>query len=123
MDETVSRPGNIEFGNMNNLFRLFIAAAVLTLAAGPASSAESLSATQKKEVETVIQDYLLKNPEIITKAIEVLQARKREAEEQQSKAALVAQRSKLFNDPTSPVGGNPSGDITVIGPALRGSWE
>ncbi len=99
---------------MNNLFRLFIAAAVLTLAVGPASSAESLSETQKKEVEAVVQDYLLNNPEIIAKAIEVLQARKREAEEQQSKAALVAQRSQLFNDPTSPVGGNPSGDITVI---------
>ncbi len=99
---------------MNNLFRLCIAAAVLTLAAGPASSAGSLSETQKKEVEAVIQDYLLNNPEIITKAIEVLQARQREAEEQQSKAVLVAQRSQLFNDPTSPVGGNPSGDITVI---------
>ena len=99
---------------MNNLFRHLIAAAFLTLAAGPASSAESLSETQKKEVEAVVQDYLLNNPEIITKAIEVLQARKREAEEQQSKAALVAHRSQLFNDPTSPVAGNPSGDITVV---------
>ncbi len=99
---------------MNNLFRLFITVVVLTFAAGPASSADSLSETQKKEVEAVIQDYLLKNPEIITKAIEVLQARKREAEERDSRAALVAQRSQLFDDPTSPVGGNPRGDITVI---------
>ncbi len=99
---------------MKNLFRLVIAATVLTLAAGPVSSAESLSAAQKKEVEAVIQDYLLNNPEIITKAIEALQARQREAEEQESKAALVANRSQLFNDPTSPVGGNPNGDVTVI---------
>ena len=113
MAEAVSRPGNIGPGNMNKLFRLFITATVLALAAGPASSAESLSETQKKEVEAVIQDYLLKNPEIITKGIEVLQARQREAEEKQSKAALVAQRSQLFDDPTSPVSGNPSGDITI----------
>ena len=78
--ESATRPGNIGPPIMNNLFRLFIAAAVLTLAAGPASSADSLSETQKKEVEGVIQDYLQNNPEIITKAIEVLQARKREAE-------------------------------------------
>lgn len=101
-------------GNMINLFRIFIAAGILNLAAGPASSADTLSETQKKEVEAVIQDYLLKNPRIITKAIEVLQARKRGAEEKQTKAALFAQRSQLFDDPSSPIGGNPSGDITVI---------
>jgi protein-disulfide isomerase len=114
IDETDSRPGKFGPENMNNLFRLFIAAAVLTMFTGPASSADSLSETQKKEVESVIQDYLLKNPKIITKAIEVLQARQREAEENQTKAALIAQRSQLFDDPTSPVGGNPRGDITVI---------
>jgi len=114
IDETDSRPGKIGPENMNNLFRLFIAAAILTVFTGPASTADSLSETQKKEVEAVIQDYILKNPEIITKAIAVLQTRQREAEEQQSKAALIAHRSQLFEDPTSPVGGNPSGDITVI---------
>ncbi len=99
---------------MNNLFRLLITGAVLTLVAGPVSSAESLSEAQKKDVEAVIQDYLLNNPEIITKAIEVLQTRQREAEVRKTREALVAQRSRLFDDATSPVGGNPDGDVTVV---------
>ncbi len=99
---------------MNKLFRLFVVATVLTLASGPASLADSLSEAQKKDVEAVIQNYLLTNPEIITRAIEVLQARQRETEEQESRRALIAQHALLFNDPTSPVGGNPNGDVTVI---------
>ena len=93
---------------------LITAAAVLAFVAGPATSAGSLTETQKKEVEAVIQDYILKNPEIISKAIDALQARQREAEEKASKAALIANRSQLFKDATSPVSGNPNGDITVI---------
>ncbi len=99
---------------MKKLLGLITAAAVLAFVAGPATSAGSLTETQKKEVEAVIQDYLLKNPEIISKAIDALQARQREAEEKASKAALIANRSQLFKDATSPVGGNPNGDITVI---------
>jgi protein-disulfide isomerase len=103
-----------ERSTMNNLFRIFSTAALLTLVGVPAFSADSLSEGQKKDVEDVIQNYLLDHPEIITKAMEVLQTRKREAEGRESKAALTAQRSRLFDDPTSPVSGNPDGDITLI---------
>ena len=99
---------------MKHLLRVIIASTALTFAAASVVSAESLSEAQKKEVEGVIQEYLLKNPEVITKAIEVLQARQREEEEKATQAAMVANRSQLFNDPTSPVGGNPNGDITIV---------
>jgi protein-disulfide isomerase len=99
---------------MKNLLRLISTIAFLIVAGTPAISAEALTDAQKKNVEAVIQNYLLENPEIITKALEVLQARKIEAEERESKAALTAQRSRLFDDPTSPVGGNPDGDVTLI---------
>ena len=99
---------------MKNLLRLLSTIAFLIVAGTPAISAEALTDAQKKEFEAVIQNYLLENPEIITKALEVLQARKIEAEERETKAALTAQRSRLFDDPTSPVGGNPDGDVTLI---------
>jgi protein-disulfide isomerase len=99
---------------MHNLFRVLVAFAIFASFADRVSAADSLSADQKKEVESIIQDYILKNPEIISKAIEVLQARQREAEERQARAALVAHRTQLFDDPTSPIGGNPNGDVTVI---------
>ncbi len=111
--EATLRLGPIGPCIMKNLLRLIAAAAVI-LAAGPVSAAEPLSEAQKKAVEAVIQDYLLNNPEIITKAIEVLQARRREAEERGTRAALAANRARLFDDPTSPVGGNPNGDVNVV---------
>jgi len=102
------------FGNMINLIWIFLAAAILNFAAGTAYSANSFSETQKKEIETLIQSYILKNPEIITQAFKVLQTREREAEEKRTKVTLVSLRSRLFEDLSSPVGGNLNGDITVI---------
>ena len=99
---------------MINLMRIFIAAAIFNLAAITASPADSFSETQKKEIETLIQNYILKNPEIITQAIKILETRVRKAEEQRNKVTLVSQRSRLFEDLSSPVGGNLNGDITVI---------
>ena len=99
---------------MINLMRIFIAAAILNLAAITASSADSFSETQKKEIETLIQNYILKNPEIITQAVKILETRVRKAEEQRNKVTLVSQRSRLFEDLSSPVSGNLNGDITVI---------
>lgn len=97
---------------MKNLIRII--ASALVFAIGPAFATGPLTEAHKKQIETIIQDYILDNPEIITKAITALQARQREAEERGTKAALVANRSRLSNDPTSPVGGNPNGDVTLI---------
>ena len=99
---------------MKTLIRMIAAVSVLVFAVGPAFAAEPLSEARKKHIETIIEDYILANPEIITKAIEVLQARQRAAEKRGTRAAVVANRSKLFFDPTSPVGGNTNGDVTLV---------
>ena len=43
-----------------------------------------------------------------------MQTREREAEEKRTKVTLVSLRSRLFEDLSSPVGGNLNGDITII---------
>ena len=89
--------------------------AVFVLGASPATAAEdALSPGQKRAVEEVVREYLRRNPEILLEAIGAMRA-KRDAE-QQSKVRnnLVSLRGELENDPTSPVGGNPQGDVTIV---------
>ena len=81
--------------------------------AGGAGGA-SVSAAHKAEFEKIVRDYILKNPEIITEAIQILQAKKQVAEARADKELLASNRATLISDPASPVGGNPKGDVTIV---------
>ena len=89
--------------------------AVLVLGASPAAAAEdALSPGQKRAVEEVVREYLRRNPEVLLEAIGALRA-KRDAEKQSTvRKNLVSLRGELENDPTSPVGGNPRGNVTIV---------
>lgn len=80
----------------------------------PSAAAQEVSPAQRSAFEGVIRDYLLKNPAVIREAMQVLQQRE-EAEKQALAArALKQYRSELLHDASSPVGGNPNGDITIV---------
>lgn len=89
--------------------------AVFVLGASPAAAAEdALSPGQKRAVEEVVREYLRRNPEVLLEAIEAMRA-KRDAEQQATvRDSLVSLRGELENDPTSPVGGNPQGNVTIV---------
>ena len=81
----------------------------------PAAAAEdALSPGQKRAVEEVVREYLRRNPEVLLEAIGAMRA-KRDAEQQTKvQKNLVSLRGDLENDPTSPVGGNPLGNVTIV---------
>ncbi len=78
------------------------------------SGASGVSPEQRKAFEGVIKDYLLKNPIIIRQAIEALRTQEEAAKKAQAAAALKTHKDQLFYDKTSPVAGNPKGDITIV---------
>jgi protein-disulfide isomerase len=94
-------------------------AAVLAACAGifialqPAAAAE-FSPVQKTEIETILKNYLLQNPEILRDAINELEKR--------DKAAETAARGKIVSDMQSPlytsahqaIIGNPNGKVTLV---------
>lgn len=100
-----------------------IAAAVLLIGAGwlalnalaqraapePQSSEEPLDAFEQRA-----RDFLLDHPEVIMEALQNLQERERAAEAENLKRTIAALRDELLHDPDAPVGGNPSGDVTVV---------
>lgn len=90
-------------------FALFILAALPALAAE-----DALSPRQKQAVEEVVREYLLHNPEVLVEAIRALQARQEAEDRDRVQKNLASLRGELENDPTSPVGGDPRGDITIV---------
>jgi protein-disulfide isomerase len=79
-------------------------------AARPMSS----QAAELDEFEQRVRDYLLKNPEVIMEALQILQERQRAAEAENLKRTIAERGEEILNDPAAPVGGNPAGDVTLV---------
>lgn len=90
-----------------SVFALLLNAVLL---AAPAA-ADSMS---KEEFERRVRDYLLANPEVVMEALQTLDARQKQAQEEAAKAVLTARADEIFRDPASPVGGNAQGDATLV---------
>ncbi|MFT5440130.1 MAG: protein-disulfide isomerase [Alphaproteobacteria bacterium] len=84
------------------------------LSAPAAAQQKAVSAEQRSAMESVIRDYLLKNPAIIRDAMQRLQAQEEAAKAAAAATALKDHRNELLHDASSPVGGNPAGDVTIV---------
>ena len=99
---------------ISSAFSLVLFASFVFGLAGNASAQQKLSSEQKQEVETIVKEYLLNNPEIIVDSIRTLRIRDEMAAAKQRKDALTSMQDQLINDPNDPVMGNPHGDVTVV---------
>jgi len=88
--------------------------AVTNVAPAPVATS-SFSDAQRTEIQNIIKDYLTKdNPEVLMDSMKELQKREQAKAEANAKTAISGSHDKIFNDPNSPVGGNPKGDVTVV---------
>lgn len=82
------------------------------------SAAHSQGATNaplsRPDVEAIVKEYLLRNPEIIRDAIAELERRSNAAEEESRRLALERHRPTLLRSPRDAVMGNVQGDITLV---------
>ena len=62
----------------------------------------------------MVRQYLLDNPEVIIEAIDALRERQKADSTRLLQKTLASRRGELENDPTSPVAGNPGGNVTVV---------
>jgi len=96
-------------------FRWLLAAVLL--AAAPASAladGDALTPAQKTAVETMIHDYLMSHPEVIVQSVKGAQQADEAQAATATRQAIKARHAELYSDPTSPVGGNPKGDVTIV---------
>ena len=79
----------------------------------PAPASEATPA-EVENIEQIVRDYLLRNPEVLVEALTLYEQRRTQAEAQRRLTAVSDNKDKLENDPASPVAGNPDGDVVVV---------
>ena len=77
-------------------------------------NAAEFSDSQRKEMEAIIKDYLLANPDLLREMGQLLEQKEKLAEDQQRKGALVSNADQIFRDGTDFVVGNPNGKVTMV---------
>jgi protein-disulfide isomerase len=74
----------------------------------------STEPAQLDPFEQRVRAYLLRNPEVILEALQLLEERQRAAEAENLKRVIAERSEEILNDPDAPVGGNPAGDVTLV---------
>jgi len=92
---------------------LWIGAMLAFSPIAPAQAAE-FSSAQRQEIEGIIRDYLTKNPDVMLDVLQAAQDKIKSDSREKATAALGSRRQELVNDPDTPVGGNPKGDVTLV---------
>lgn len=77
-------------------------------------AAETFNEDQKAQIESIVREYLLENPEILQQAYEVLQERARLQQEEVAQTAIRENSAAIFKSPDDHVAGNPDGNATVV---------
>jgi protein-disulfide isomerase len=78
------------------------------------SSRPATAADDTDEFGQRVRSYLLRHPEVLMEAAQILQERQRAALVDQVKQTIAARSDEIFRDPSSPVGGNPNGDVVLV---------
>lgn len=73
-----------------------------------------MSPAQRSEIEAIIKNYLIANPEVLQEAFTELEKRQSAAEAQKHRAAVKDNAELLFNSKHHVVLGNPQGDVTLV---------
>ena len=88
---------------------------VFLMGGAPVVGAEqAMGPRSVEEIEKIVREYLLDNPEVIFEAVQRHRERQRRQQAGRDRAAIQAHRQALLADPDSFVGGNPDGDVTLV---------
>ena len=93
---------------------LALAGALVTAVSSSGLAATDMPPAQREAIEGIIHDYLIHNPDVLIEALRGAEDKlNREADANAAKV-LSDRRSEIFDDPETPVGGNPRGDVTIV---------
>ncbi len=92
------------------IFALACGSLVLT---SPLGAAE-ITSEQRKTIEAIIHDYIMQHPDVLIDALREAEAKANSDAEIKAAQVLRNRRHEVFDDPATPVGGNPQGDVTIV---------
>jgi protein-disulfide isomerase len=96
------------------LAALALACAILAaLPLRPITAAE-IPPEQRQAIEAIVHDYLMQNPDVLIEALRSAEEKANRDADAKAAVVLKDRRHEVFDDPTSPIGGNPQGDVTIV---------
>jgi protein-disulfide isomerase len=105
------------FVKMKHMISVIMASVVGLASIACAADTQAMNPQQQKQVEDVVRNYLVKNPEVIVESLQTLQQKQMEqARKTMQKTQETAPKhvDALFRQANDPVAGNPNGKITVV---------
>ncbi len=81
---------------------------------GPLGDLVVLNDTQRAAIEQTVQDYLIKNPQILMQMSELLERQQAEAQSTQIRTAIKENADMIFRDNYGLETGNPKGNVTIV---------
>lgn len=95
--------------------RLLLVLALLGVPTLPAAAPRAQGGSMPvEEVERIVKDYLLREPEVLYQALQELQRRRDAAEAERQRAMIGERRDELVGRADDPVLGDPAGDVTLV---------
>jgi protein-disulfide isomerase len=91
---------------------LIVSSSIQAQTADPAT--RTITSEQRETIETVVREYLFKNPSIIREVTEALQLREEKEKQLRASARLNELKTDIYSDLDSPSVGSPKGDVTVV---------
>ncbi|QKC90773.1 DsbA family protein [Mesorhizobium sp. NZP2234] len=101
----------------------FVAGSPQIAKAGTAQPAETAQPVQtagadtkidRTEVEGIIRDYLLKNPEVLLEVQDALEAKQKEEQRLAALGVIKNAKEQIFNSSFDGIVGNPNGKVTIV---------
>lgn len=81
------------------------------VAAGPVGK---FSAADRADIEKIVKNYLLNNPEILYEVQSALEIKMEKEQAEKTKKAISENAKDIYRHPNAAIAGNPKGDITVV---------
>lgn len=105
-------PLSIFIGEMRVNKKIVIGLMGALLAVSSVVVEAKITSSEKKQVEQIIHNYLISNPEVLIEASQALQKKQQESMVKQANSAIEQNGKELFS--SGPMMGNPKGDVTIV---------
>jgi len=77
------------------------------------AASTSFNVDQTKDIEQIVHNYLVKNPEVLIEAMQTIQQKRALQMEQDSKKMLTKHAKEVFDASNKPIAGNAQGNIII----------
>ncbi|MGH6770352.1 MAG: DsbA family protein [Xanthobacteraceae bacterium] len=100
---------------MKSGLRLLAAMAfAIAVASAGVAWAQNFSPSQRAEIERIVREYLIKNPDVLKEVIAEAEKQQAAADAEKNRAAIKQHSAAIFRSPHQVTVGNLKGDVTLV---------